>query len=88
MEAVVESSVFGGSPGSVVGPFKLEDGWHLIRIETLHCAELNDDLRETIKDDIFADWFNERLRKAKIKMPMLEEAARVEPGPDLAVVNE
>jgi len=88
MEAVVESSVFGGEPGSVVGPFKLEDGWHLIRIETLHRAELNDGLRETVKEEIFAEWFNERLRKARIKIPVLEGAAAIEPAEDLAVVNE
>ena len=88
MDAVVESSVFGGQPGSVVGPFKLADGWHVIRIESLHRAELDDGLREAIKEEIFTEWFNERLRKAKIKIPVLEEAEPAEPMEDLAVVNE
>ena len=86
MEAVVESAVFGAQPGSVVGPFKLEDGWHLIKIESLHRAELDDDLREIIKEQVFVEWFEERLRKAKIKIPVLEAAAPAEePLEDLAV---
>jgi len=89
MEAVVESAVFGAQPGSVIGPFKLEDGWHLIKIESLHRAELDDALREIIKEQVFAEWFEERLRKAKIKIPVLEAAATTEePLEDLAVVNK
>ena len=75
MEAAMESAVFGAQPGKVVGPFKLEDGWHLIKIEALHRAELDQALRETIGDQVFAEWFEERLQRAKIKMPVLELAA-------------
>jgi putative peptide maturation system protein len=88
MEAAVESAVFGAQTGNVVGPFKLEDGWHLIRIESLHRAELDDALRETIKAEVFSEWFEERLRKARIKIPLLEVIAPVPELEDLAVVNE
>jgi len=89
LEAVVESAVFGAQTGSVIGPFKLEDGWHLIKIESLQRAALDDALRETIKEQVFAEWFEERLRKAKIKIPLLEAAeATPEPLEDLAVVSE
>lgn len=89
MEAAVESAVFGAQPGKVVGPFKLEDGWHLIRIEALHRAELDEVLRETIKAQVFAEWFEERLQKAKIKMPVLEGIAPVDDQlEDVAVVNK
>ena len=89
MEAVVESAVFGAQPGNVVGPFKLEDGWHLIKIESLHRAELDDALREIIKEQVYAEWFEERLRKAKIKIPLLEAAAPAgESKEDLAVVDK
>lgn len=89
MEAVVESAVFGAQPGHVVGPFKLEDGWHLVKIESLHRARLDDAVREIIKEQVFAEWFEERLRKAKIKIPLLEAAAPAgESLEDLAVVNK
>ena len=89
MEAAVESAVFGAHPGNVVGPFKLEDGWHLIKIEKLHRANLDDALREIIKEQVFAEWFEERLRKAKIKIPLLEAGPPAgEPLEDLAVVDK
>lgn len=87
MEAAVESAVFGAQTGNVVGPFKLEDGWHLIKIESLHRAELDDVLRETIKAEVFAEWFDERLRRARIKIPLLE-AITVTAPEDLAMVNK
>jgi len=88
MEAAVESAVFGAQPGNVVGPFKLEDGWHLIKVELLHRANLDDALRETIKAEVFAQWLEERLRKATIKIPLLEVIAPSTEPEDLAVVNE
>ena len=88
MEAAVESSVFGARPGNVVGPFKLEDGWHLIKVELLHRANLDDALRETIKAEVFAQWLEERLRKATIKIPLLEVVEPSTEPEDLAVVNE
>jgi len=89
MEAAVESAVFGGQPGNVVGPFKLEDGWHLIKIESLHRAELDDALRETIKTQVFTEWLDQRRRKAQIKLPLLAVVAPVNDAvEDLAVSNK
>lgn len=72
MEAAIESAVFGAQAGKVVGPLKTDDGWHLIKIESLHPARLDDALRETIKSQIFDDWLCEQRRKAKISIPLLE----------------
>jgi putative peptide maturation system protein len=72
MEAVIESSVFGSQPGKVVGPFKLDDGWHLIKVESLRPARLDDGLREKIKAQLFDEWLAEQRRKAKIRVPLLE----------------
>jgi putative peptide maturation system protein len=72
MDAALEAAVFGAQPGKVVGPFKLDDGWHLIKIESLPAAKLDDALRETIKTKIFAQWLAEQRRNAKIKIPLLE----------------
>ena len=88
MEAAVESAVFGAQTGNVIGPFKLEDGWHLIKIESLHRAELDDALRETIKAKVFAEWLEERLRKARIKIPLLDVIAPVTEPEHLAAVDK
>jgi putative peptide maturation system protein len=75
MEAAIEAAVFGAQTGKVVGPFKLDDGWHLIKIESLHAARLDDCLRETIKKQIFDEWLAEQRRKADIKIPLLDTVA-------------
>jgi len=72
MEATVEAAVFGGQAGQVVGPFKMDDGWHLIKIEAVHAPELDNDLRETIKQRLFEEWLADRRRNAQIKVPLLD----------------
>jgi putative peptide maturation system protein len=89
MEAVVESSVFGAQSGKVVGPFKLDDGWHLIKIEALYPATLDDNLREKIKAQLFDEWLSEQRRKAKIRVPLLEtEPELQEEAEDVEPVSE
>ena len=73
MEAAVESAVFGGQPGKIVGPIKTDDGWQLIKVESLHTAILDDSMRETIKSLLFDEWLMEQRRKAHISIPLLEE---------------
>lgn len=89
MEAAVESAIFGAHPGTVVGPFKLEDGWHLIKIESVHRAELDNALRETIKSKIFREWLDELWQRSDIKAPLLKVSAPANDAiEDLNVVNK
>lgn len=71
LEAAIEAAVFGAQPGRVVGPFKTDAGWSLVKIEARHAAILDDSTRETIKSQLFKEWLDERRRKAKIAMPLL-----------------
>src|SRR6185503_11981962 len=59
LPAAVEAAVFGGKPGKVIGPVKTDDGWELIKIESLHPATLDDPLREKIKTQLFDEWLSE-----------------------------
>jgi putative peptide maturation system protein len=77
MEAAVESAVFGGKPGKIVGPLKTDDGWQLIKIESLQTAVLDDSMRETIKSLLFDEWLAEQRRKAHVRIPLLEEFEEV-----------
>jgi len=72
MDAEVESGVFGGKPGKVVGPIHTRDGWELIRIESLHPGELNIETRQKIEASIFEEWLKKRREKARIECPPLE----------------
>jgi putative peptide maturation system protein len=75
MEAAVEASVFGAHPGDVLGPFKNDDGWELIKVESIQAAKLDDSMRARIKSQLFEEWLKEQRRKAKIAIPLLEPAA-------------
>lgn len=73
MEALIEAGVFGAKPGQIVGPYKTDAGWSLIKIETQHRGQLNDATREAIKAQLFDEWLKEQRRKARIKFSLLEE---------------
>ena len=73
MEASVEASVFGAQPGKIIGPIKTDEGWQIIKLESLHPATLDENLRETLKSELFDEWLSERRRKARINILLLAE---------------
>lgn len=73
VEPSVEAAVFGAQPGKVIGPVKTDEGWQLIKVESVHQAELDDTLREALKTQLFNDWLGERRRTARISIPLLAE---------------
>ncbi|MBW2060995.1 MAG: peptidylprolyl isomerase [Deltaproteobacteria bacterium] len=50
------AKAFNAAEGDLVGPFPIEDFFQLILIEELRKAELNEELREVIKQRIFDEW--------------------------------
>lgn len=72
LEAAVESAVFGAQPGKVVGPFKTDAGWCLFKVEALHPAKLDEQMRAAVKARLFDEWLQEQRRKAKVSTPLLE----------------
>jgi putative peptide maturation system protein len=80
LEAAVEAAVFGAQPPAVVGPLKSGDGWELIRVEALMPALLDDSLRATISQQLFAEWLGEQSRKARISLPLLTPASAGDPN--------
>lgn len=74
MEAAVESAVFGVKPGKTIGPIKTMDGWELIRLESLHPATLDGEMRERIESILFNEWLSDRRLRARIRTPLLEPA--------------
>lgn len=72
MEPAMEAAVFGAQPGNTVGPVKSWSGWHLVKIEAIHLATLDDSLLETIKSLLFEEWLAAKRRSAKISIPLFE----------------
>lgn len=72
MEPALEAAVFGAQPGRVVGPIKTDDGWELVKVERLAPAELDDEMRETIKTVLCSEWLSEQRSKARVSVPLLK----------------
>lgn len=58
----VAAKVFNANAGDLLGPFKREDLFQLISIEEVIKAELNEDVKEVIKERIFGEWASQFLR--------------------------
>jgi parvulin-like peptidyl-prolyl isomerase len=70
------AAVFGAQPldsirGRVVGPFKTDAGWVLIRVHAIHPAALDEATREQIKSTLFGEWLALQRTRAQICMPLL-----------------
>lgn len=72
LEAAVEAAVFGARPETVLGPFREgREEWVLVKVDEVRRAKLDDALRETIKDQLFAEWLGEQRDKARLSYPLL-----------------
>lgn len=72
LEAEVEAAVFGARPDAVLGPFKDERGWLLIKVDAVRRAALDDGTRETIRERLFAEWLDEQRGKARLSYLLLQ----------------
>src|SRR5262249_24392417 len=67
-----DAAGFGARPGDVVGPFKTPQGFHVIKVEEILPAQLDDKTTEAIRDRLFEDWLRQRQRLARVQMPLLD----------------
>lgn len=68
----LEAAIFGANIGAVVGPFKTEAGWELVKVEARHPAQLDDTTRAQIVNTLFAEWLAERRNKSRIAVPLFD----------------
>lgn len=48
-------------PGQLLAPFHLVNVWLLLRLEHWFPAELNDETRTTMRNELFVEWFEQRV---------------------------
>lgn len=73
LEAAAEAAIFGAQPETVLGPFKEgREEWVLIKVDEVRRARLDEALRETIKERLFAEWLEEQRDKARLSYPLLQ----------------
>jgi peptidylprolyl isomerase len=62
LPAEVSAKVFNARPGEMLGPFKDADGLQLILVQELIKPELDDHLKEQIRQEIFEAWASQFVR--------------------------
>lgn len=64
----VASSLFAARPGTIVGPAETEEGWHaLYRTLFRRDAVLDDELRDTIRQESFDEALRQEMAKGPVK---------------------
>ncbi len=71
LSPVMESAVFGARDGDVVGPVSTDMGYHIIKVEKVQIGELDDNVKEKIKDELFSNWLKEEARDARIDLKLI-----------------
>ena len=63
----IESLVFAGVEGQIVGPVKSAGAFHIYRVEKLYPARLDDATRELLKEQLFREWLRVSLETSAIE---------------------
>jgi parvulin-like peptidyl-prolyl isomerase len=73
MPDILRSAVDLAKVGDVVGPLGLEERWGLFRIEEVLPATLDDpQLKQSLEDELFEQWLNEKMQQVPIKLQVGE----------------
>ena len=70
--STLEAAIFGAVAGAVVGPFKTQAGWELVKVEARQPAQLDEATRAQIVNTLFGEWLSERRGKARITVPLFD----------------
>ncbi|HEY4000147.1 MAG TPA: peptidyl-prolyl cis-trans isomerase [Candidatus Xenobia bacterium] len=58
LRAEAEKKVFSARAGDVVGPFRLKDGWELVKVLEVRSAQFNQRVREEIHQKFYEEWLH------------------------------
>lgn len=75
MSPLIESHVFSASEGQVIGPFETKNGFHLILVERLISGQLDENVSEAIRQDVFESWLAGQIAAANVEWTILQESA-------------
>jgi putative peptide maturation system protein len=73
LRPAVASAVFSAQPGDVIGPLKTDRGYHLIKVEAIHRAELNQATAAAIRQELFSSWLQEQVWKVGLEVKLYDD---------------
>lgn len=69
LPAEVSAKIFAASSGDIIGPFRCEDLFQMVLVEEVTKAELNDNVKEMIREKIFGEWLCQFMREGLKVVP-------------------
>jgi putative peptide maturation system protein len=72
LKPAVAKAVFGAQAGEVIGPIQTDRGYHLIKVEAIHRAELNEETAAAIRQELFSCWLQEQTWKGGLEVKLFD----------------
>lgn len=72
LPANIEQAVFAAKEGELVGPFRMGETWHLIKVHEIRPAQLNGRVAAAIGRLLFRRWLRGQIQQAKIEVKLPE----------------
>ena len=70
MPDILKTAIELASPGELIGPLEIEKRYCLFRLEELLPAKLEGRLKQDLRNQLFEQWLQERLKAMKIELKM------------------
>ncbi len=69
LSPAVESAVFAGNDGDVVGPIKTDQGYHVLKVQEILLGKLSDEeIVATIRQELYAEWLDDQAKSANVEI--------------------
>lgn len=68
----IEAAVLGAEEESVVGPIKTDQGYHLIMVEAIDLAVMDEATEEHIKNVLFETWLEQEISGSSVELKLMD----------------
>ncbi len=72
LDPAIEAAVFAASSGLTIGPIKTDQGYHLVQIRELRLGKLTDNLKQTIRNELFSSWLRQQTKEAGVEIKLFD----------------
>jgi parvulin-like peptidyl-prolyl isomerase len=77
IQTVFGIDVYQAKVGDLLGPVQCEDGWHILRVDRLLPATLNESVIPLLEEQIFERWLSNQIRALDVEVYLSDQYANV-----------
>jgi putative peptide maturation system protein len=70
LSPAVAKAVFAAKPGDVIGPIEVNGVFHVLRVDAVERASLDDETKRMIEEALFSEWLDREAEKASTKFTL------------------